>query len=137
MSEIDILKRFSESLISFLDELICQFPAEGDLVVFRIFVKDMIQSVDIMNYFIVKILPFKGMVVSRDEDFFLNHCTLFDSLQDNKKSDSVIHFKKLWRSASLDKDDKNVIWAWFDSFILLAEKYQKCFSAKIKIKIKT
>ena len=35
----DIEKQFKNALISFLDELIGQFPQEGDLVIFRIFLK--------------------------------------------------------------------------------------------------
>ena len=37
MSEIEILCEFLNGLISFFDELIDQFPTEGDLVIFRIF----------------------------------------------------------------------------------------------------
>ena len=59
MSEIEILKQFKNSLISFLDELIVQFPLEGDIVIFRIFVKDQIIISNIMNYFVQKILPLK------------------------------------------------------------------------------
>ena len=37
--------------------------------------------------------------------------------------DKVIHFKKLY--LSMGKEDRLTLWAWFDSFILLAEKYVK------------
>ena len=40
MSEIEILKKFKDTVISFLDELIGQFQEEADLVIFRIFLKD-------------------------------------------------------------------------------------------------
>ena len=122
MSEIE--KPFKHALISFLDELIGQFPREGDLIIFRIFLKDRIQISNVLNYFVLKILPLKQMIVSRNEDFFLNHCSLFDSIKTDEK-DKVNNFKKLWRSESLDDDDKKAIWEWFDSFIFLAEKYQK------------
>ena len=124
MSEIEILKQFKNALISFLDELIVQFPAEGDLVIFRIFIKDRVPIVNILNYFVLKILPFKTMVKDRDEDFFLNKCELFESIQEVGDKDKVNRFKKLWRSPLLDTDDKRVVWEWFDSFIFLSEKYQ-------------
>lgn len=128
MSEIEILKQFKNALISFLDELISQFPSEGDLVIFRIFLKDRVPIENVINYFVLKILPLKKMVQERDEDFFLNKCTLFESIQSPDKKGKVNRFKKLWRSPLLDNDDKRVVWEWFDSFIYLSEKYQKCKS---------
>ena len=132
MSEIEILKQFKNSLISFLDELIVQFPLEGDIVIFRIFVKDQIIISNIMNYFVQKILPLKKMVDERDEDFFLNHCSLFEDIQNDNQKNKVSKFKKLWRSNCLDEDDRIVIWKWFDSFMFLSEKYQK-FLLKPKV----
>jgi hypothetical protein len=127
MSEIEILKQFKTSLISFLDELIGQFPSEGDLVIFRIFLKDRVPIENIINYFALRVIPLKQMIIDRNEDFFLNKCDLFESVNlDNKGK--VNRFKMLWRSEYLDDDDKRVVWEWFDSFIFLTEKYQKCKS---------
>lgn len=132
MSEIDILNQFKTSIISFLDELIEQFPQEPDLIIFRIFIKDQAQIVNVINYFIHKLLPLKDMISKRDENFFLNHCTLFDSVKEQGKKESINHFKKLWRSSSLDEEDKIVMWKWFDSFVYLAEKYQKILIKNIQ-----
>ena len=124
MSEIEIIKQFKNALITFLDELIAQFPQEGDLVIFRIFLKDRIPITSILNYFVHKILPLKKMVKERDEDFFLNKCKLFEEVNNSEEKTKVTRFKRLWRSPTLDEDDKNIIWEWFDSFIYLSEKYQ-------------
>jgi hypothetical protein len=126
MSEIEILKQFKNALISFLDELIGQFPSEADLVIFRIFLKDRVPIDSIINYFVLRILPLKKMIDERDEDFFLNKCELFESIQGQEKKGKVTRFKKLWRSESLDDDDKRVVWEWFDSFIFLSARYQNC-----------
>ena len=56
ISETAILKQFKNSIITFLDELIVQFPEEADLVIFRIFLKDRVPIIDIMTYFVHKIL---------------------------------------------------------------------------------
>jgi hypothetical protein len=125
MSEIEILKQFKNALIAFLDELIGQFPLEGDLVIFRIFLKDRIPIKDIINDFVLRILPLKELIVARDEDFFLNKCELFENIESTEKKGKINRFKKLWRSESLDDDDKKIVWEWFDSFIFLTEKYQK------------
>ena len=118
MSLVKILNQFKKSWIDFLDELIEQFPDEGDLVVYRIFLKDQIHIKDVMTYFVHKILPLEKEVKERNENFFLNHCQVFD------KHNKVIHFKKLWRSPQLDQNDKDVIWSWIDHFIMMAKQYQ-------------
>lgn len=133
MSEIEILKKFKDTVISFLDELISQFPQEADLVIFRIFLKDRVPIVDVINYFVRKVLPLKNMVESRNEDFFLNNCTLMEDINNQKTKGRVNHFKKLWRSETLDDEDKEVVWQWFDIFITLSEKYQKNILAVKKI----
>lgn len=126
MSEVEILKQFKNALISFLDELITQFPSEADLVIFRIFLKDRIEIDKVLKYFVRKILPLKESVINRDEDFFLNNFSILDSIsEDGGDKTKVDHFKRLWRSGQLDDDDKRVVWEWFDSFIFLSEKYQK------------
>lgn len=121
MSKTQILIDFKTNLVNFLDELIEQFPEEGDLVVLRIFLNDQVPIADIMNTFVNKLLPLKETVKRRDESFFLNNNILFEKL--NK--DKVNHFKTLWTSPKLDTDDRKVIWSWYDLFISIAEKYTK------------
>ena len=72
------------------------------------------------------------MIGDRDENFFLNKCEIFESIQNIERKGKVNRFKMLWRSPSLDDDDKRVVWEWFDSFIYLAEKYQKCKSKNVQ-----
>lgn len=124
MSEIQVLSEFKNGLISFFDELIDQFPYEGDLIMIRIFLKDQIPIEDVMNIFNNAINKENGklkeMIKKRNENFFLEN-NIFDAFSKNK----VMHFKKLWRSGSLDDDDKKVIWKWIDSFVYLGDKYIK------------
>lgn len=124
MSEIQVLIEFKNGLISFFDELIDQFPYEGDLIMIRIFLKDQIPIEDVINIFNNAINKENGklkeMIKKRNENFFLEN-NIFDAFSKNK----VMHFKKLWRSGSLDEDDKKVIWKWIDSFVYLGDKYIK------------
>jgi hypothetical protein len=124
MSELQVLTEFKTGLISFFDELIDQFPQEGDLVMIRIFLKDQIPIEDVMNIFSNAInkdnAKLKKMIKDRNEIFFLEN-NIFDSISKTK----VVHFKKLWRSGSLDEEDKKVVWRWVDSFVYLSEKYNK------------
>ena len=117
----EILTEFKRQLLNFLDELIDQFPSEEDLIVVRVFLADQIPIASVMSYFITEVLCLKEFVVNKNEAFFLNNNVLFGYLDKNK----VNYFKRMWRSGNLDDDDKAVIWAWFMTFISLAEKYQK------------
>lgn len=128
MSELQVLIEFKNGLISFFDELIDQFPYEGDLIMIRIFLKDQIPIEDVINIFNNAINKENGklkeMIKKRNENFFLEN-NIFDAFSKNK----VMHFKKLWRSGSLDEDDKKVIWKWIDSFVYLGDKYIKIKSS--------
>lgn len=121
-SKLQILLDFKKNLVAFLDELIQQFPEEGDLIVLRIFLNDQVPIEEVMSSFAEKCLPLKDVIKKRDESFFLNENVLFSKIDQNK----VNHFRRLWTSKKLDNEDRAVIWAWYDAFILLAEKYVKC-----------
>ena len=119
MSKLDILKKLKEQIIMFFDELIEILPQEPDLIIIRIFVKDKYPIEDIMKYIVKKFIPLKNSIMNKDEGFFLNNNILFEELDSNK----VNHFKRIWRSKSLNEDDRKVIWLWFKGFLYLAEKY--------------
>jgi len=125
--EVSILKQFKEHLISFFDELISQFPEEPDLIILRIFFNDQVPIKTVIENFIYKLITLRDIISKRDETFFLEQNGIFDSL--NK--DKVNHFKKLWRSGRLDNDDKLIMWKWIDSFVILADKYQKAIEQTI------
>ena len=116
-----ILTEFRTNLVAFLDELIEQFPREGDLVILRIFICDQVPIVDIMNTFSKRVLPLKDMVKQRNAKFFLENNVLFEQVNTSK----VSYFKELWASDKLDVDDRDAIWRWFDLFVSLSERYQK------------
>lgn len=119
---LHILKEFHCNIITFLDELIEQFPTEADLILVRLFLKDSVPYVDIINTFIKECLPHKQAISERDEKVFLeNDLALFSNFNKSK----VNHFRVLWKSSILNEEDRDIIWKWFDTFIYLAEQYQK------------
>lgn len=123
-NDILIIKEFKKNLISFFDELIDQFPAEGDLIIIRIYFKDQVNMKDILELFTHHLnkdnQSIKEKIKERDESFFLDN-SIFDCFGKSK----ILHFKKIWRSPILDRDDKLIIWKWIDSFVFLADKYAK------------
>lgn len=128
-NELELLIQLKTQLVNFLDELIESFPGEPDFVIFRIFVKDRLPIIEIMKYIVTNLCPLQEMVKARNEEFFLNRNVLFEKMDDEDKG-RVNHFKKLWQSKDIDKEDKEVIWKWFESFIYLGNKYISCSKEK-------
>lgn len=122
MSQTEILKEFKTQVLAFFDELIGQFPREGDLVVVRLVLANQIPIKNAMDQFILKLSKnnneLRRMVKERNETFFLEH-NIFQTVSKEQTS----NFKKLWISGQLDNDDKEVIWKWIEAFIYLADKY--------------
>ena len=125
MSTLQILREFQTQVIAFFDELIAQFPNEGDLVVMRLFISTQLPIEDTINKFIHELTKNDGekrqALKDRNESFFLS----FEASSATAEKYKFNHFKKLWRSGQLDNEDKRVIWQWMDSFIFLADKYVK------------
>jgi hypothetical protein len=127
---MEVLREFKSQLILFFDELIENFPEEGDLVIARLFISTQVPIIEIMNDFNHNVNKddqhLRKMVKDRREDFFL-HNTLFPRVKS-----TLNHFKKLWRSGSLDSEEKEIIWKWIDTFIFLGDKYIRAISVSTK-----
>jgi len=123
VGKIYYIREFKKQLIRFLDELIEQFPSEGDFVLMRIFVKDQIPTADVIGRFIRDVLPVKDMIDGRDEKFFLDNYLL--TLSDQLDHGKINYLRDIWQSDMLTSEDKQVMWKWADVFIHIAEMYFK------------
>lgn len=121
------MREFRDHLVRFLDELIEQFPEEGEFVVMRIFIKDQIPIADVIGRFIRDLLPLKASVDARDEKFFLDNTLLIVNSPGGGVADRVDHFRALWLSDRLSDDDRKVMWKWMDVFMHIAGMYHKKF----------
>lgn len=117
--QVELLVLFKKTMIEFLDELIEQFDQEGDLIVLRFFLSEQIPLETIMLQFNNYVYPVRDMIKNRDEKFFLERDNIFGS----SPKDKVIHFKELY--LKMPKDDRITLWSWFDTFIMICEKYKK------------
>ena len=126
MSEEYFYAKFKEKLVAFLDELIEQFPMEGDFIIMRIFVKDQLESKNMLNKFIRDILPLKDIIKNRKDSFFINHSIV-------KTPNNPQLFKKLWESDQLDQDDKEAIWKWVDLLICISDKYYNKYYKQVTV----
>ena len=119
LSRLDILKLFKTNLIKFLDALIEQFPSEGDLAVLRVFLSEQIPIEDVLIVFSKRLLPYKQMIMNKDEKFFVEGDDVFKGVS----SDTVSYCKNIWLSDKITGEDKEQIWKWFKLFVNLSEKY--------------
>ncbi len=116
-SKSDVLSEFKKNITEFIDELIDQFPTEGNMVMARVKILEIWPISSTMKDYIKHILPFKEAINRRDEKFFLEKDELFVKLEPKK----VITFKKMW--VDMDGDNKIIIFNWFKLFNGLAERY--------------
>lgn len=123
-TEIELLLQLKNQLVLFFDELIQSFPDETDFIVFRIFVKDRIPITDIMKYICNFLCPLKKQVEEKDEKFFIDHDLIFDKFDEGRVK-KVNHFKNLWLSKNISKEDRITLWNWFYSFICIGQKYME------------
>lgn len=122
-NKLILMQKFRDQLVTFLDEIIDQFPTECDFVLIRMFIKDQIPVHDILGRFIRDILPLKEHVEKREETFFLNNTLLYTG--GNISDEKINHFQELWQSDKLDTDDRETIWTWMECFIKISDCYFK------------
>lgn len=120
-----LIRDFRQQLVNFLDELIEQFPLEGDLVIIRIFIKDQLPMADVLGRYIRDLLPFSDHINERNDKFFLENTLLYTGA--SLASSKVNHFKKLWMSDQLDDSDRDTIWKWMEVLNTIAAQYLKNF----------
>ena len=119
-----VLIHFRNQLVSFCDELIRQFPDEGDFVVFKLFITSQVPIKTIMegfNRYVDKNeQKIRLMIKARNDDFFIRE-NLFKFLSAERKN----RLSTMWTDGRMDVEDKKVIWKWVDSFVMLGDRYAK------------
>ena len=127
MNKGELVRLFKDRLEAFLNVLIDQFPTEKDLVMLQLVVRgNMMDSEQALYNFTTIILSHKDMVLNKDEEFFLSKCgTLLSGSLVKVKADTVDHFKRIWTSETLTKDDRDNLWKWFKLFLNIAIEFDK------------
>lgn len=119
-----LLSTFKKYVLSFIEELTEQFPEDPTFIAINVYVSCQLTEQQIMNKFITRVLPYKEKIRMKDEKFFLENCDIFET-EKMMSMNTVNKFKEMWESSKLDDEDKEKMFEWFRSFIILAEQYQK------------
>jgi hypothetical protein len=118
--KFELLIKFKNVLMNFIDELVQQFPNDSDIVMCRIFIKDQIPTQTIMDKFIKYFTPQEELIKNKDPLFFTMGTSEFcSSLNLNTNI-----FEKVWFSGVLDDEDKEITWQWITSLYKIVDKYK-------------
>ena len=120
--ETRILQNLQVNLLRFFDDMKKRFPDEISFIVAHIAIENQLPMKDVMAYIIEFLLPMKDQVVKHNENFFLNENEFLKKLNPT----SVNQFKGLWTQIS--DEEKETIWKYFETFLKLAELYNKSSS---------
>ena len=123
--KLGLIREFRDQLVSFLDDLIEAFPAESDLIIIRICVKDQLPMADVLGRYIRDLLPIAKQIKDRNAGFFLQNTLLYSGAP--LATAKINHFKDLWQSDQLDDNDRDTIWKWMDVLNAVASRYLKQF----------
>lgn len=124
-----IAEDIKTTLLEFVADLktgIFTNPTEqGDLLLVEFAFKTM-GIMHIADHIVTHVLPHKAKIHRRDVDFFIEKKKeIFAGLP----TDRIEYFAELVRKPSkqggLQKEDKEVIWSYFDTLLVLAEDYKK------------
>lgn len=120
LGKVEILTIFKDKMLMFLDSLIEMFPERPELIVMRMIFSDQLSIEDFVRKFTINVLPYKNTIFKRDEEFFLSDDNpIFTSYA----SAQAGLLQSLWKSQSLDDEDRKSIWEWMDLFVRLSEMY--------------
>lgn len=98
---------------------------QGDLLIVEFTFKTM-GSMHIADHIVSHVLPYKTRICNRDVDFFIEKKKeIFAGLP----TDRIEYFAELVRKPTtqggLVKEDRDTIWSYFDTLLVLAEQYKK------------
>ena len=123
-NKAEIINKFHQYFIRFIDELVEQFPEVTTLHFVRIFLKDRCEPFKLIENYIKYILPEKALIDARDDSFFL-HAQWLDKL--TKKGIQISALRDIWLSNHIDNSDKEMIWKWYDVFNVLSLRYKELY----------
>lgn len=121
-----LMGQFRDLLVEFTDELIEQYPREGDFIMLRIFLKDQLPISDVIGKFIRDFLPLEEKALKRDKDFFIQNFFEYSGVS-NRNSNRVNHLLNFVRAADFTQEDMDALWKWIDVFFKIAKAYHREF----------
>ena len=117
------LKNVMMEFIADLRRIFTSRDEQRDLMLIELYF-DNLSNGRIMQHMIKKVLPYDSIIVERDANFFINHDSLFQTLPKFRAR----HYKEFWKGTegkTLSPENKNAIWAYFDTILEIVKGYKK------------
>ena len=112
-----------QQIDNFISELCTIFPNNGELLIlnekYQIIRKS--NSALVIQYFIQYVFPHKDRILKQEESFFLEGGGQ-QELTDTSKLKMRDNLKNLWLG-QMSEQNKEIVWKYFKTFVLLCEKY--------------
>lgn len=117
------LKIVMKEFVADLRHIFTSIDEQRDLLIIQLFFEKL-SSERIMHHMISKVLPHSNIIALRDSNYFVEHDTIFQALPQSRSK----HYRDFWSGQgerNLSVDDKNAIWAYFDTIIEIVKSYKK------------
>jgi len=117
------LKIVMKEFIADLRHIFTSNDEQRDLLIIQLFFERMSPE-RIMHNMINKVLPHAHIIEVRDSKYFIEHDSIFQALPMSRSK----HYKEFWSGTggkSLSENDKQAIWAYFDTIIEIVKNYKK------------
>ncbi|MBA7683949.1 hypothetical protein ES703_92337 [subsurface metagenome] len=117
------LKIVMKEFVADLRNIFTRSDEQRDLLIIQLFFEKMSPE-RIMINMINKVLPHASIIALRDSNYFIEHDSIFQALPASRAK----HYKEFWSGAggkSLSDNDKQAIWAYFDTIIEIVKNYKK------------
>lgn len=81
-----------------------------------------LEPLDMANMFVKYVLPYADQIRNRDDQYFANNLgKLFTTLPE----DRISFMRDVLINEKIEAEDKTTIWEFWNTFIMLTEKYKK------------
>lgn len=121
-TRIDYSLALKQIILEFVNELKKVFPptdrdVHSDLQLMEFFFKNM-EPNSLFKHLVKEVLPHVDQIKARDDKFFLNNKSVFAGLPEKRIKEISI----AWETGKIDKENKDVIWEYFDTIVKLVKR---------------
>lgn len=121
MESIKYVKTLREQVLNLINELSFVIKNDGGVLANLGLFFEHYPAHELMQSVIQYVLPWEYQIKTRNDDFFYKNKKIFGELPE----EHINFFSDLWKSPNLDKDDKQMIWKYFDIFVACAQGHKK------------
>lgn len=120
---MDYLEKFNTTMEEFISDLVKVFPDDMELKMYQLALKGLVVATPNLlseKYYRRVTTPYYDQIVSKNEDFFLNHD--FEQVKEGVEDGMRIIEKTMNYWTTLGQDDKETVWKYMKVLCILSKK---------------